>query len=72
MAMDKVGMNDEMMDQVTGGSSIAYSVQPGDSLNVIAKKFNVTTEQLVQWNNIKNPDLISIGQRLTIYARAIR
>ena len=36
MAMDKVGMNDEMMDQVTGGSSIAYSVQPGDSLASIA------------------------------------
>ncbi len=66
MAMDKIKMDDEQLDQVTGGSILPYRVQPGDSLNVIAKKFNVTTEQLVQWNNIKNPDMLTVGQQLKI------
>ena len=66
MAMDKIKMDDEQLDQVTGGSILPYRVQPGDSLNVIAKKFNVTPEQLVQWNNIKNPDMLTVGQQLKI------
>ena len=41
-------------------------------LSGIAIRFAVTVAEIAQWNNLKNPDLISIGQRLTIYARAIR
>ena len=66
MAMDKIKMNDEQLDQVTGGSILPYRVQPGDSLGVIAKKYNVTVEQLVKWNNIKNPDMLTVGQQLKI------
>ncbi|MBR3544742.1 MAG: LysM peptidoglycan-binding domain-containing protein [Oscillospiraceae bacterium] len=66
MAMDKVAMNDELLDQVTGGSMLPYVVQAGDTLSAIAKKYNVTLEQLMKWNNIKNPDILTIGQRLVI------
>ena len=66
MAMDKVAMNDERLDQVTGGSMLPYVVQAGDTLSAIAKKYNVTLEQLMKWNNIKNPDILTIGQRLVI------
>ena len=66
MAMDKIKMNDEQLDEVTGGSILPYRVQPGDSLNVIAKKYNVTIEQLVQWNNIKDPSMLTVGQQLKI------
>ena len=41
-------------------------VQAGDTLSAIAKKYNVTLEQLMKWNNIKNPDILTIGQRLVI------
>ncbi len=64
--MDKVKMNDESLDQVTGGSILPYRVQPGDSLSIIAKKYNVTVEQLKQWNNIENVDIITVGQQLKI------
>ena len=64
--MDKVKMNDESLDQVTGGSILPYRVQPGDSLSIIAKKYNVTVEQLKQWNNIENADIITVGQQLKI------
>ena len=66
MAMNKVAMNDEEMDQVTGGSVLPYAGQSGDTLAKIAKKYNVTMEQLIKWNDIKNPDMITVGQELTL------
>jgi LysM repeat protein len=41
-----------------------YIVQKGDSLIRIAQQFGVTVAQLVQANNIQNPDHIEEGQRL--------
>ncbi len=49
------------------GSYIVYTVAQGDVLSGIAIRFGVTVQQIQQWNNIKNPDVISIGQKLTIY-----
>ena len=66
MAMDKVAMNDELLDQVTGGSMLPYVVQAGDTLSAIAKKYNVTLEQLMKWNNIKDPNYLVVGQQLKI------
>ncbi len=66
MAIDKVAMNDELMNEVTGGSVLPYVVQAGDTLGALAKKYNVTLEQLMKWNNIKNPDILTVGQHLVI------
>ena len=63
---DVVELSQEALDQVTGGSMLPYVVQAGDTLSAIAKKYNVTLEQLMKWNNIKNPDILTIGQRLVI------
>ena len=66
MEMNKVAMNDDQMDLVTGGSILPYRVQPGDSLATVAKKYNVTVEQLMQWNGIKDPNFLMVGQQLKI------
>jgi len=42
-----------------------YTVQHGDTLNKIGHKFNVTVDQLKQWNGLKS-DLIIVGQKLVI------
>ena len=63
---DKVSMNDEQMDQVNGGTVLPYRVQPGDSLAEIAKRYHVTVEQLVKWNDIKDPSYLIVGQKLNI------
>lgn len=47
-------------------NSITYKVKFGDSLSKIAKKYNTTVEQLVKDNNIKNKNLIYVGQKLII------
>lgn len=43
-----------------------YIVQRGDTLNKIAKKYGVSVKQLAEWNNIKNINLIRVGQVLKI------
>ena len=42
-----------------------YTVQQGDTLNKISHKFNVTVDQLKQWNGLKS-DTIFIGQKLIV------
>lgn len=66
MALDKQALNDETMDQVSGGTILRYRVQPGDNLNAIAQKYHVTVEQLMQWNKIKDPNEITTSQQLKI------
>jgi peptidoglycan hydrolase-like protein with peptidoglycan-binding domain len=43
-----------------------YVVQAGDTLAAIAQRFGTTVEAIVSANNIQNPDLIFVGQVLTI------
>ena len=45
---------------------IIYTVQNGDTLWKLAKRFNTTVEDILAVNDIENPDLIYPGQRLII------
>ena len=51
---------------------MVYTVASGDVLSGIAIRFGVTVAQIQSWNNIKNPNVISIGQKLTIYPTIVR
>ena len=57
---------------VNYGNYIVYTVAQGDVLSGIAPRFGVTVPQICQWNNIKNPDFIVVGQKLTIYPTILR
>ena len=85
---DEVKINDSELEGVSGGAGgwqkyakgtyvnygnyIVYTVASGDVLSGIATRFGVTVGQIQQWNNIKNPDVIRAGQKLTIYPTIIR
>ncbi len=43
-----------------------YVVKKGDWLSKIAPRFGVSVSTLIKVNNIRNPDLIFVGQRLKI------
>lgn len=43
-----------------------YTVRRGDTLSAIAQRYGTTISWLVQANNIANPNLIYIGQRLVV------
>ena len=45
---------------------ITYTVVRGDTLWNIARRYNTTVDTLVKLNNIKNPNLIYVGQKLKI------
>ena len=44
-----------------------YNVKKGDTLWSISKRYGVSINDIVKWNNIKNPNLIYINQKLKIY-----
>lgn len=44
----------------------AYTVEPGDSLLGIALRHGTTVDRLIAANGISNPNLIRIGQKLTL------
>jgi LysM repeat protein len=50
----------------TGTSSSTYIIQPGDTLYKIMLKFNVSASALISANNLTNPNLLFVGQRLII------
>jgi LysM repeat protein len=45
---------------------VTYVVQPGDSLSVIAARYDVPVEALAQANGIADPNVIKVGQVLVI------
>ena len=45
---------------------VYYTVKSGDTLSYIAYKYNTTVDKLVSLNNIKNRDLIYVGQKIRI------
>ena len=45
---------------------LTHIVRVGDTLIVIADRYQVSVEEIVDLNNIKNSSLINIGQRLLV------
>lgn len=49
-------------------SIVYYTVKKGDTLSKIARKYGTTVNSLVNLNEIKNPNLIYVNQKLQIYS----
>ena len=45
-----------------------YQVKSGDTLGQIARQYGVSLDQIIQENNLTNPDLVEVGRTLTIPA----
>ena len=63
---DKNIMNEEMLDEVTGGTILPYRVKKGENLADVAKKYNVTVDQLRKWNNSGEDGVLTVGQLLKV------
>ena len=48
------------------GEPLSYTVQQGDTLFSIARQFGVSVDELIEVNNIANPDVIYVDDQLTI------
>ena len=48
------------------GAGGTYTVEPGDNLTAIAERFGTTVDAIVEANDIEDPNVIDVGQELTI------
>ena len=53
------------------GSITVYVVGKGDTLWKIAKRYHTSVEEIVELNNIVNPDMLNIGQKLIILKKTV-
>lgn len=49
-----------------GGSVQAYTVRSGDTLSKLARQYGTTVTDLARANDIANPDIIYVGQELSV------
>lgn len=45
---------------------IIHTVEAGETLQSIAKKYNITEEEIIESNNVRNPENLIIGQKIVI------
>lgn len=50
----------------TGGRGIEHVVQSGETLYIISKAYGVSAKTIIDVNKIKDPDRLSVGQKLFI------
>jgi membrane-bound lytic murein transglycosylase D len=51
----------------SGREPIRHRVRAGDTLYQLARRYNVSMEKIVSWNNLRDPRRLSVGQTLDIY-----
>lgn len=47
-------------------NDVTYTVKSGDTLSGIAARYNTTYQKLAEYNNIANPSIIYVGQKIRI------
>lgn len=57
-------LKDEDLVNVVGGTKIPYCVKYGDTLEQLAKTFHCTVEDICKWNNIIDPNVLEVNQKL--------
>lgn len=58
--------NDGCKDASPGDQYFTYTVKSGDTLWALAREYQTSVDTLVKINNITDPDLIYVGQKLLI------
>ena len=43
-----------------------HKIMPGETLYALSKRYNVTVDQLREWNNMDNGSILSVGQQIVI------
>ena len=56
----------------TSSGGAIYTVKSGDTLSSIAEKYGTTYQTLAKYNNISNPNIISVGQKIKIPSSTIK
>lgn len=57
-------LHDNVLDAVTGGTILTIPVEEGDTLERLAEKFHCTVDKICRWNDLKDQNVITVGQKL--------
>jgi murein DD-endopeptidase MepM/ murein hydrolase activator NlpD len=69
VVIDKKNNNiNNNISQLENAESIVYTVKAGDNLWNIAQRYGVSVEVIIEVNNLRDKDLLSLGQKLEIPA----
>jgi LysM repeat protein len=58
-------------DDLARGTELIYTIQAGDTLAGIAALFNSTVDEIIEANDLEDPNAIFVGQQLTIPANLV-
>ena len=58
-------------DDIAKGTEITYAIQAGDTLAGIAALFNSTIDEIIELNNLEDPNAIFVGQQISIPANLV-
>lgn len=50
----------------TQNSHLTHTVAAGETLGILAQRYNTTIEELIALNNLINPDIIQVGQAIIV------
>lgn len=64
---NKPNLNAASISNKNATQKLHYPVRRGDSLYTIAKKFNVSVKEIVNWNQLRKNKYLQPGQKLVIY-----
>jgi LysM repeat protein len=56
----------EAQEPTTPEGNIIYTVRPGDTLFSLGQRYGVTIEEIMQANNLVNPNVLDVDQQLII------
>ena len=63
---DRISLKKENKEEKKENSIKYHTIEWADTLSEIAIKYNTTVDKLVELNNIENPDLIYVGDKLRV------
>jgi membrane-bound lytic murein transglycosylase D len=69
IAPEKLAASFALIPETSGLRRITYRVRRGDTLHSVARRWRVSTDEIVAWNNLRSTQLFA-GQRLTLTVRA--
>ena len=57
----------QLQSSLIASERLTHKIRPGESLSVIAQRYQVSVQDLQKWNNIFNPHKLRAGRTLTLF-----
>lgn len=64
--LSPANIDKKRQEQPAHSKATYYTIKRGDTLGAIARRYRVTTAQLMRWNGIKNAHKLQLGKKLRI------